>query len=1216
MSAGGGAGAGNASSPPACLSGYPSSPLTLTASCAVGFFCPNLNASLPATWPQYCPPTPACSLARLEGQWCEPQGAFEPGICAGGRYCPSPDASLECPEGSYCVRGSTAPHNCEPLSFCPPGTQTPTFFGGILMAALIDAALVAAFVYLRCFREPALRRANLSARRRELVRAADVMSARSSAGAAAAGTEAGRAGAKGGAAFWDVAASWVGADGGAAGARSAADNGAAVTSENPLRAALAEHDDVEAGAGGRSASGRAGAASGGAFLRDAIEGWLVQLPAGVSRDRNGRVRTLSMRRSSGAGATDSDSDGESEGAAEEGLGVEVAGAGRCPEGSRAGRVARMAADAAPPGHSGSGALSPLSQSRKGSSADLGASAASAARVTAPATTSTSPLDRLVSSAATLVLEDGFRRCNAGLRLGIDFRGLRLTLPPPLKKTILSDVTGRIAPGRVTAIMGPSGAGKTTFLSVLMGKVARTAGTLLVNGRQEEMTAFKSITGFVPQDDTMLQELTVRENIAHSARVRLPRHGGWDAAAISRLVDAVIEVLGLHACADTAADRISGGQRKRTNIGMELAMAPAAIFLDEPTSGLDATAALEVCNTLRAIANLGLTVVAVVHQPRAEIFRSFDDLLLLAPGGKTVYMGPQEGVVRYFAGAGFAFGLGGNPADDLLDFIAGRDDLFVAPADLVAAQAATEAADRDKRRAAAAELTARRRSSVGSAVVLFESLAAAGVGVGDGALGDGGAAQQAKLPQVEAAAAALAAASAASAAAYRARRGWVGGGCTGGGGGGGASPAAASPVPVRSATALAAAAEQDAPPTPSAFILEKAAAKARGGGAGASGTVLLTGSEVAAFLAARWTLEVQRRGAAAAIDAAARGSGGSGEAPAPDSIGSSSAGGGLGGGGACGAGALGVGGAIEPLAAMMADRGASFAQQFVLCHNRSLLQQFRRPAWLVLELAVSVAAGGIMGLAAYAVDELYSGVLRPPYTVLSPAPMETMLPSLGLYINIAIGVAGSPAAVRTFGEERDVFLREHSGGHNLYAYFAAKNVSVLYRQSLAALHFAGTFAYIAKPTAPFAFMLAMVLGIFFGVYGLSTLMSMLVDRANAALLGTIASLVIACMCGFGPNLKQGREWGIIVVQDLSYSRWANELFLHAETLPYRDLFLAEEITADIFGYGINRPALDIGMMLLLGLLLRLLALGGLRVMAKVASGDVSVESVVRSLTAKR
>ena len=564
------------------------------------------------------------------------------------------------------------------------------------------------------------------------------------------------------------------------------------------------------------------------------------------------------------------------------------------------------------------------------------------------------------------------------------------------------------------------------------------------------------------------------------------------------------------------------------------MAPAAIFLDEPTSGLDATAALEVCATLKAVANLGLTVVAVVHQPRAEIFRSFDDLLLLAPGGKTVYTGAQEGAMRYFAGAGFAFGRDGNPADDLLDFIAGRDDLLVAPADLVAAHAASESAERAERASAIAEFAAQ-RSRGAAAIRIFEHLQARSQSetlehVGAGAES---AAATAIAQAVAAEAAAAATMSAAAAPEGFSARG------------AGAGPGVGAPAP------------GSLPLSPSSVALSEAAAEAQAQGFGSGANpVRLHGAEVATYLAARWCLHTQRLAQSAAVAAAAGGgSTASSLGPAGGGGGFSGAGGrpyagsepssdAEGGGGGAGgifvladplppsrhapsptqplplpapapivdmqtlvasanralahanqrmealgrhvvedanrtlaslkegqlpeswvwaAGARGAA-AGSPLAAMMADRGASAWDQFRLCHARALLQQSRQPAWLVLELAVCVAAGFIMGLAAFAVDELYSGILRPPYTFLSPAPMETMLPSLGLYINIAIGVAGSPAAVRTFGEERDMFLREHAGGHSTLAYFAAKNVSVLYRLSLAALHFAGTFAMLAKVRA--------------------------------------------------------------------------------------------------------------------------------------------------------
>ncbi|KAI8608544.1 hypothetical protein BC830DRAFT_1071944, partial [Chytriomyces sp. MP71] len=115
---------------------------------------------------------------------------------------------------------------------------------------------------------------------------------------------------------------------------------------------------------------------------------------------------------------------------------------------------------------------------------------------------------------------------------------------------------------------------------------------------------------------------------------------------------------------------------RVNIGLELAAAPLSVFLDEPTSGLDSTAALDVVNILRSISRLGLTIVAVIHQPRLEIFESFDDVLMVAPGGKTAYIGPVEGVQRYFAGLGFVFDARLNPADVLMDILSGRGELAV------------------------------------------------------------------------------------------------------------------------------------------------------------------------------------------------------------------------------------------------------------------------------------------------------------------------------------------------------------------------------------------------------------------------------------------------------------------------------------------------------------------------------------------------------------
>ena len=103
-----------------------------------------------------------------------------------------------------------------------------------------------------------------------------------------------------------------------------------------------------------------------------------------------------------------------------------------------------------------------------------------------------------------------------------------------------------------------------------------------------------------------------------------------------------------------------------------------------------------------------------------------------------------------------------------------------------------------------------------------------------------------------------------------------------------------------------------------------------------------------------------------------------------------------------------------------------------------------------------------------------------------------------------------------------------------------------------------------------------------------MMSMLVARENSALVGVIAALIASCLCGYGPSLVQGREWGVYFIQASSFARWAAEAFFHAETLAYRDHFMVLEVSAGIWGYTLDRFTLDIGMMILLGLIMRVLA----------------------------
>jgi len=257
-------------------------------------------------------------------------------------------------------------------------------------------------------------------------------------------------------------------------------------------------------------------------------------------------------------------------------------------------------------------------------------------------------------------------------IGLSFDFENLAYETRSGKKILQDVTGTMPRGSMWGVMGGSGAGKSTFLNVLMGKASHTGGAVKINGWSKDMNKYKKLIGYVPQDDIVFPELTVRENILHSARCRLP--ASWRDKEIQDHVDSLLACLQLtHVkhlrVGDPVKPTISGGQRKRVNIGIELAAAPMAIFLDEPTSGLDATSASSIMRLLKAVSKLGVTVIAIVHQPREKIFYEFDQLLLLA-SGRSVYSGATEGVHSYFESIGFSFPQRANPADTLMDIITG------------------------------------------------------------------------------------------------------------------------------------------------------------------------------------------------------------------------------------------------------------------------------------------------------------------------------------------------------------------------------------------------------------------------------------------------------------------------------------------------------------------------------------------------------------------
>ncbi|XP_055836085.1 ABC transporter G family member 28 [Solanum dulcamara] len=255
-----------------------------------------------------------------------------------------------------------------------------------------------------------------------------------------------------------------------------------------------------------------------------------------------------------------------------------------------------------------------------------------------------------------------------------FKDLTLTLKGK-NKHLLRCVSGKLSPGRVSAVMGPSGAGKTTFLSALTGKAAgcTMTGVILINGKPEPMQSYKKIIGFVPQDDIVHGNLTVEENLWFSARCRLAADLPKPEKVL--VVERVIESLGLQPVRDSLVGTvekrgISGGQRKRVNVGLEMVMEPSLLILDEPTSGLDSSSSQLLLRATRREALEGVNVCMVVHQPSYTLFRMFDDLILLAKGGLTVYHGPVKTVEEYFAGIGITVPDRVNPPDHFIDILEG------------------------------------------------------------------------------------------------------------------------------------------------------------------------------------------------------------------------------------------------------------------------------------------------------------------------------------------------------------------------------------------------------------------------------------------------------------------------------------------------------------------------------------------------------------------
>lgn len=245
--------------------------------------------------------------------------------------------------------------------------------------------------------------------------------------------------------------------------------------------------------------------------------------------------------------------------------------------------------------------------------------------------------------------------------------------------ILDNLSGMIT-GGFWAIMGASGSGKTTLLSTLSLRLDPNymdiTGDFRLNGREYSRADLKAVSAYVMQDDLLHAELTVHETLFYAAKLRM----GNEATSEQRKarIDEVLGLMRISHCRDTIigdARRkgVSGGERKRVSVAMELLNRPKLLFLDEPTSGLDSTTALTVCEALKELADRGeCTVMCTIHQPQPRIFDLFDNLILMKLG-VIVYQGPARKTEAFLEQMGFPLPADVAIADHLLDVVSPHNE---------------------------------------------------------------------------------------------------------------------------------------------------------------------------------------------------------------------------------------------------------------------------------------------------------------------------------------------------------------------------------------------------------------------------------------------------------------------------------------------------------------------------------------------------------------
>lgn len=289
----------------------------------------------------------------------------------------------------------------------------------------------------------------------------------------------------------------------------------------------------------------------------------------------------------------------------------------------------------------------------------------------------------------LVFGDGVlvRRQEAATRTGgLEVRDVDFRVDG---KNLLERISMTARPGTLTAVIGGSGAGKTTLSRLIAGYATPTSGSVTFEGHDihTEYASLRSRIGMVPQDDVVHRQLTVNQALSYAAELRLPPDTGK--ADRQQVVTQVLDELGMTQHADTRVDKLSGGQRKRASVALELLTGPSLLILDEPTSGLDPALDLQVMTMLRQLADAGRVVLVVTHS--LTYLDVCDQVLLMAPGGRTAFLGPPGeigGVMGTTNWAQIFAKVGADPEEANRRFLARKDaqkqpapPIPAAPADL-------------------------------------------------------------------------------------------------------------------------------------------------------------------------------------------------------------------------------------------------------------------------------------------------------------------------------------------------------------------------------------------------------------------------------------------------------------------------------------------------------------------------------------------------------